>query len=57
MTKADPKNGLFDSDHKTFLTTFCDGSVRAISDAIDNATLWLLLDAKDQTPIDQDKIR
>jgi len=57
VTKADPKQGLFGPGHNTFVATFCDGSVRTIAEAIDNDTLWLLLDAKDQQPIDPDKIR
>ncbi len=57
VTKSDPRKGLIGPGHSVFLTTLCDGTVRAISSATDNQTLWLLLDSNDQTPIDFDKVR
>ena len=57
VNKANPKTGLFSPQRDAMLTTFCDGSVRTLTNAIDNEILWLLLVANDRTPIDYDKIK
>jgi hypothetical protein len=57
VTAAEPLNGLVNAARKTFETTFCDGSVLTLSDAIDPKVLWLLLNANDHQPIGYDQIR
>jgi hypothetical protein len=52
-----PLTGLVTEARKQFETTFCDGSVRTLSNTIDPKILWLLFQANDGKPIDYDQIR
>jgi hypothetical protein len=54
VTQAQPLAGLVNDVRKYFLAAFCDGSVRVISDTIDPQTLWLLFNANDGQPIDDE---
>ncbi len=57
VTQADPKKGLFDAQHTSFLAALCDGSVHNIPATIGNELLWHLFDAQDRTPVDWSQIR
>ena len=57
VTEAAPLTGLITEARKHFDATFCDGSVRVLTSAIDPKTLWLLFQANDGQPINDDAIR
>lgn len=57
VKEAAPLTGLVSDARKQFETTFCDGSVRKLSNTIDPKILWLLFQANDHQPIDYDQIR
>ncbi|MHB8969423.1 MAG: DUF1559 domain-containing protein [Pirellulaceae bacterium] len=52
-----PLTGLVSEARQQFETTFCDGSVRKLSNTIDPKVLWLLFQAYDRKPIPGDQIR
>jgi hypothetical protein len=57
VTEAAPLTGLITEARKHFDATFCDGSVRVLTSAIDPKILWLLFQAHDGQPIHDDAIR
>jgi hypothetical protein len=57
VKEAAPLTGLITEARKQFEATFCDGSVRVLTSAIDPKILWLLFQANDGQPINYDAIR
>jgi hypothetical protein len=57
VSEKTPFAGLTNDVHKHFLTTFCDGSVRAITNATDPKMLLRLFQADDGQVVDYDQIK